>query len=345
MQSPFEGKQPLGVVYDTSMDRPDAALALALLYGFQGKRESRMASVCVNGAGLGAAVFCDLVQRFYTPGPMRNANQVLMPGLAADGPLPSDPVLVTAAVERKNEKGEPQYVRSIRRVGDTSLPEAVIRNGVIFNAEAVMILSARATYLAKSLDLDGVPELYKQRVKMLVVVDSGNPQDVPAMRKVLAEFPAPVVFSGRDIGQALPFPGACIDKDFAWTPAHPIVDAYHAFRPGVYDFPSHDLAAALYAVHPDKDFFKLSDAGTIVLGDDGIMKFAAGAGKTRSLIFDPSRMQAVLQTFVEVASAKPVIPQPRRPRSADGKAGAKPATAPPDTVKPEVKTPEKKPGT
>ncbi len=66
MQSPFEGKQPLGVVYNTAMSRPDAAFALALLYGFQGKRESRIASVSVNGSGLNAAIFCDLVQRFYT---------------------------------------------------------------------------------------------------------------------------------------------------------------------------------------------------------------------------------------------------------------------------------------
>jgi hypothetical protein len=98
--------------------------------------------------------------------------------------------MIKAAVDGK-------YTRSIKRVSDTSLPEAVIRNGVIFNAEAVMILSARATYLAKSLDLEGVKDLYRQRVKMLVVVDSGEPQDVPAMRKVLLEFPAPLVFCGK----------------------------------------------------------------------------------------------------------------------------------------------------
>jgi hypothetical protein len=321
MQSPFEGKQPLGVVYNTSMSRPDAALALALLYGFQGKRESRMASVSVNGAGLNAAIFCDLVQRFYSPGPLRNGNQVLMPGLAADGQLPPDPVMVTAAVDRKNDKGEPQYIRSIKRVGDTSLPEAVIRNGVIFNADAVMILSARATYLAKSLDLDGVNELYKQRVKMLVVVDSGTPQDVPAMRKVLTEIPVPVIFCGREIGESLPFPGASIDKEFAWAPAHPIADAYHAFRQGDYDFPSYDLAAALYAVHPDKDFFKLSESGDIALGADGTMKFAPGSGKVKSLVFDPAKKDEILQTFMSVASAKPVIPTPRarRPVATDKK--------------------------
>ncbi len=303
-------------------------MALAMLYGFQGKRESRIGSVSVNGAGLGAAIFCDILQRFYTPGPLHNGNQTLMPGLAADGAMPADPVMVKAAVERKD------YARSILRVSDTSLPEAVIRNGVIFNAEAVMILSARATYLAKSLDLDGVKDLYKQRLKMLVVVDSGEPQDVAAMRKVLAEFPAPIVFCGKEVGEAVPFPGASIDKDFAWAAAHPVVDAYHAFRPGVYDFPSYDLAAALHAVHPDKGFFKLSDAGGITVSDDGLMRFKAGIGKVRGLIFDPGQREKIVQEFVELSSAKPVVPQQRfrPPAAADGK------TAPP---KAPVKTPDK----
>jgi hypothetical protein len=313
MQSPFEGKQPLGVVYNTSMDRPDAALALALLYGFQGKRDSRMASVSVNGAGLGAAIFCDIVQRFYTPGPLRNGNQVLMPGFAADGPRPADPAMVIPAVDRK------EYARSITRVADTSLPEAVIRNGIIFNAEAVMILSARATYLAKSLDLDGVRELYKARVKVLVIVDSGNPQDVPALRRVLTDFPSPVIFCGREIGDALPFPGTAIDKEFAWAPAHPIADAYHAFKAGTYDFPCYDLAASLYAVHSGKAFFKLSDTGNIVANVDGTMKFVLGPGKVKSLVFDASRKEEILKTFVEVSSAKPVVPTPRVRRPAADK--------------------------
>jgi len=319
VQSPFEGKQPLGVVYNTSMSRPDAVFALAMLYGFQGRRESRIGSVSVNGAGLGAAIFCDIMQRFYTPGPVRNANQILMPGLAADVPLPADSAMIKAAVDGK-------YTRSIKRVSDTSLPEAVIRNGVIFNAEAVMILSARATYLAKSLDLEGVKDLYRQRVKMLVVVDSGEPQDVPAMRKVLLEFPSPLVFCGKEIGDALPFPGASVARDFAWAPAHPVVDAYHAFQAGEYDFPSYDLAAAVHAVHPDKGFFTLSDAGGIEIGEDGRMKFA-GTGKVRSLIFDPAQKEKIIQTFVELASAKPAVPQQRfKPPAADVKADpAKPA--------------------
>src|SRR5438128_1738282 len=108
-QNPFGGPQPVGVVYITTMDRPDAALALSALYGFQQKRESRMGSVCVVGSGLQAAVYCDIVARFFTPGPPRNANQVLPTGFAASHPLPADPPMVRIAIDGK-------YDRTVKKV-------------------------------------------------------------------------------------------------------------------------------------------------------------------------------------------------------------------------------------
>jgi len=307
----FEPKAPQGVVYITSMSRPDAALALAMLYGFQGKRESRMGSVCVNGSGLGAAIFCDIVYHFYTLGPARNANDVLPTGLAADGTMPADPPMVKTALAAP-------YVRGIKRVSDTSLAESVIRNGVIFNAEGVMILSAPATYLAKSFDIQGTKEIFKERVKMLVVVDSGAPQDVKAMRRVLAEFPAPMVFCGKDVGDALPYPGASIAKDFVWAEGHhPLVDAYASYQPMPYDAPSYDMAGAFYAVHPESGLFSLSEAGSLVVDDGGRFKFTAGGGgKVRSLMVDTARKSKIIETYIEIASAKPVPPAVRRPKPA-----------------------------
>ena len=311
----FEPKAPQGVVYITSMSRPDAALALAMLYGFQGKRESRMGSVCVNGSGLGAAIFCDIVYHFYTVGPARNANDVLPTGLAADGPMPADPPMVKAALAAA-------YPRGIKRVSDTSLAESVIRNGVIFNAEGVMILSAPATYLAKSFDIQGTKEIYKERVKMLVVVDSGATQyvnqDVKAMRRVLAEFPAPIVFCGKDVGDALPYPAASIAKDFLWAEGHhPIFDAYTAYQPVPYDAPSYDMAGALYAVHPEGGLFSLSEPGSLVVDDGGKFRFTAGGGgKVRSLMVDAARKNKIIETYIEIASAKPVPPPVRRPKPA-----------------------------
>src|SRR3954465_13090330 len=212
-QGPFGAKPPLGVIYNTSMNRPDAALALALLYGFEGKRESRMGSVCVTGAGLNTAIYCDMVAKFYQLGPPRNANQSLPVGLAAVDPLPPDAPMVRAAVEH-----DPPYAHTVKRLSDTSLAEAGIRNGVIFNSDAVVILSAPATYLAKSLDLLGTKELYKERVRRLVIVDAGIPQrDVAGRRGGSAEWPSRMFYLGPEVGASVLYPGVAMDTAFAWT--------------------------------------------------------------------------------------------------------------------------------
>jgi hypothetical protein len=159
----------------------------------------------------------------------------------------------------------------------------------------------------------GHKDIYKARVKRLVIVDAGASQaDVPAIRKVLAEWPTPIFLCGREAGAALPFPGACIERDFARSPAHPVVDAYRAYKAMPYDAPSYDLAGAHYAVHPDSGFFQLSDPGTVFVADDGRMKFTAGSGgNVRSLIVDSSKKNQIVQALVEIASAEPVAPQQR----------------------------------
>lgn len=334
MQSPLGIDQPIGVVYNTSMRRPDAALTLCALYGFDGKREARVGSICVTGAGLNAAIFCDIVGRVYMIGPARTSNTVLPVGLAAVEPLPPDPGMLRHAVERRNQKDEPQYERSIRRIADTSVAEAVLRNGVAQHPRGVMILSAPATYLAKSLDLFAAKELYIERVKVLVIVDSGEPQeDVPALRRIVAEWPAPIVFCGKDAGESLPFPAATIESGFSWAPVHPAVDAYRAFKPIPYDAPSYDLAAAYYAVHQDSAFFRLSEPGFISVSDSGRMQFQASAGgKANSLIVVPAEKDNTIQAFIDIVSAKPVPPPVRPRRQLDAVAAPKPVPPPAETL-------------
>ena len=112
--------------------------------------------------------------------------------------------------------------------------------------------------------------------------------------------------------EALPFPGDSIEKDFAWSPAHPVVDAYRTYKPMPYDTPSYDVAAAHYAVHPDSGFFRLSDPGTVSVTAEGRMQFSAGgAGKVRSLIVETAQKGKIVEAFVAMASAKPVNPQQR----------------------------------
>ena len=117
--------------------------------------------------------------------------------------------------------------------------------------------------------------------------------DIAAARKLFAEWPTPVVAVGSEVGDALPYPGASIEKDFAWSPAHPVVDAYRALKPMPYDAPASALAAVLHAVHPEDGYFTLSDPGTITVQDDGRTRFTPAAdGRHRYLIVDPDAESA-----------------------------------------------------
>ncbi len=230
--------------------------------------------------------------------------------------MPADSPMVAAAVDRKQTSGEDLYPHSVQTLTDTSQAQAVLRNGVIFNAEAVVILSAPATDLAASLDLLGAKDEYIKRVRRFVIVDSGaRSADPAALRKVIAEWPTPIVYCGPEVGEALPFPGAALDRAFAWTPASPVADAYRAFRPMPYDAPSYDLAAVHYAVHPDSGFFTLSDPGALSVLGDGTMKFVPGAGTVRRLLLDGAKRDAAIAALVALLSTKPVAP-PARGRGA-----------------------------
>ena len=315
-QNPFQGKQPLGVLYNTSVSRPDAVLALALLYGFEGKREARMTAIAVNDAGLEAAIFCDILVQFYTlrGGTPMNSNRFLPVGLVAKNPLPPSPIMLKDAVEKNNEKGEPLYTRTIKRIADTSEVSAMIRNSLtgVQDKNAVMILSAPATDLERSLALVGTREFVAAKIKMLVVVESTSGKDPAALRRVLENWPTPIVFCPRSVGEAVLYPAQSIETDFAWAPAHPVVDAYKAFRAMPYDSPTTDLAAAVYAVHPELGFFDTTKEGTIQVSDDGLLRFDAQAGgKHSQLQIVESKKAELLKLYIDMASARPVMQQPR----------------------------------
>lgn len=290
IQDPKNLPQPTGIVYNTAMARPDAALALAALWVSSSRREARVGAICVTGAGLDAAIFCDIVGRFYggqarTP----SSNSVLPIGLAIESPMPPSAPMVDAAVKKTREDGTPQYTRSVQRPTDTAAPDALLRNAITFSAETVVVLSAPATWLAKSMQLAGTIARYKQRVKRVVLVDAGDLDTDPAARDAfVAALPVPVVTCGRSVGETLTVPRARLDGAFAWAPANPVADAVRS-APGT-TVPLHDVAAIHYALHPASGFFTLTD---------GRLSVAAEA------------REACVEALTSLATSKPAPPPAR----------------------------------
>jgi hypothetical protein len=304
MQFQSQGKPPAGIVFDADLGNTiDDALALAMLYGFQGKNESRVLSVSTTKSSLAAAIFADVLVRFYTgePGPFAPAIPI---GLSLSGNMSAPNPMLDAVA------GNAKYARTIVKMNDTADPVALIRNALSaqFDQNAIVVLTGPATDLAGLLALPEAPPLIAQKVRYLVVAaDALTMSDIPAASRLFAEWPTPVVIAPAELGDEVPFPGAAIDKDFAWSDAHPLVAAYRAFRPMPYDAPAVALAAALYAVRPQENYFKLSDPGTVTVSGDGRIRLApAPGGKHRTLIADPAQKERIQQIYAETASTKPV---------------------------------------
>ena len=303
MQFQPTGKPPVGIVFDADLgNNIDDALALALLYGFQGKNEERVISVSTTKSSLKAAIFADILVRFYTGEP--NAFAGVTPiGLSLSGAMAADTPLLDAVT------GKPQYPRSIVKMNDTADPLALIRNALSaqFDQNAIVVLTGPATNLDAMLAIPGSKQLVAQKVRYLVVgADAQLLVDLPALQRLLAEWPTEIVFAGAELGDALPFPAASLEKDFAWSTAHPVVDGYRAYRPMPYDAPAVAMAAALYAVRPQENYFKISAAGTASAGASGLQLAPASGGKHRMLEFDPAQKDRILQIYAETASTKPV---------------------------------------
>jgi hypothetical protein len=279
MQFKGLGKPAPGIVFDSDMGESiDTALALAMLYGFQGKSVARVVSISVSKPNLKAAAFCDALARFYggEPGPFIPPVSI---GMADSGPAPDDTAMLVAVAAK--------FPGKVQRRIDTADPVTLIRNALTaqYDQNVSVVLAGPATNLARLLDLAGAKELIQKKVKLLAIAEARLDRDPAAAKRVMAEWPTPIVTAGAPLGEALPFPGACIEKDFAWSPAHPIVEAYRAYKPMPYDAPSWAMTAALYAAKPQEKYF--------------------GLAKDK-LELDAQQKERVIQVYTEMASAKPV---------------------------------------
>jgi len=322
----FQIKQPVGAIFDCAMGvNPGDALALALLYGFDGKDEIRVASLSVNHTPLEGAAFSDAIAHFYTASA---AGVGISSGRLAVGfaPPPSTiapGAMLTEPLARRGADGKPVYSTDVTDITQTADVSALWRSALTAQDDdhAIVAITGPFTNAARFLAMGGASELIAHKVKYLVFAGGSFPDgaadwnvksDIDAAKKVFAEWPTPIVAVGREVGQQLRFPGASLDKDFAWSPAHPVADAYRAFRPAPYDAEGTALAAILDGVRPLENYFKTSGPGTIKVSDDGRTAFTAGQnGKHSYLIVDPAQTAKIVQTWTEIASAKPVPPKPR----------------------------------
>ena len=342
MQFSGRGKPPLAIIFDTAFGQhADDPLALALLYHLDGKNEARLISLSLSTADVKAAASLAAISRFY-----RMTERDPLPiGMFVSAKLKEETSMTAGLMAKRNAEGKPLYPHSIARWQDTADPLPLMRNALASQPDqnVIVIVTGPATNVTRLLNHSGAKELIAKRARLLVIAAGnfaeGQPDfalqtDLAAAQKLFAEWPTPIVAVGSEVGTSILFPSASMEKDFAWSNAHPIADAYRAYQPMPYDAPTTALAAVLYAIKSQENYFQLSAPGTIQVLEDGRTKFTPSAvGKHRYLIVDQAKGESLLAAYIEMVSAKPISPQrPTRPPVVQQQPAKPPEAKKPDSL-------------
>src|SRR5687768_10461597 len=333
MQFPGRGEPPpLGVLYDSSLDHIDQILALSMLFGLSALQQVRIASLTTSRFSLQSAAFLDAAARFFAAsatapsadGDLVRTRPPMPIGMASTGKQ-SDvmPAMLTAALTKTGPDGKPAYPRGIEKLNDTADPIALMRNALTAQVDqnGAVVLAGASTNLNGLMVLPGGKEWAAKKARVLAIAagrfegNNADPivrGDVAGYRKLLAEWPGRIVMAGTELNEALPFPAAALDSIAAWASNHPVVDAVRALKPPPKDLPIQALAAVLYAVHPEDNYFALSEPGTITIIDNGRTRFTASpGGRHHYLIARPEQKERVLDTYVKLITTQPPPPPAR----------------------------------
>jgi inosine-uridine nucleoside N-ribohydrolase len=302
---------PVRVIFDTDMGNDvDDALALAMIHALESHGEAKLLAVTITKDNRWAAPYVDLVNTFYGRGS-------IPVGVVRGGKTPTDGKMIQIPSGRKKADGSFVYPRRILSGADA--PEAVGLLRGILAAEkdhAVTVVQVGfSTNLARLLDSAADRDLVARKVRLLAVMagafPDGKPEfnvktDIPAAKRIFAEWPTPIVASGYEVGLSILYPGSSIERDFSYVPDHPIADAYRAYKTMPYDRPTWDPTAALYAIRPKAGYFSLSGKGTIGVDEEGRTHFREDRrGSHRYLIVNDAQRALLKQAMIELASRPP----------------------------------------
>ena len=288
-----------GILFDSDMGRNiDAALALSMLYGLG---RGRVIGVAVSSSTLDAAAFCDALARF------QGAGGSLPIGLAEEAPKLGDVPMLREPLAMRNAEGEPVFRTNVRSVIDTADPAVLFRNALLTqqDGQGIVVLAGPATNLAHTLALSGARDIVSAKVQLLVIaagafdsatVDPRIRGDIASARKILSDWPSPIVVIGLEAAAVAPFSDKSIVSEAA---NHPAVAAYRAYQkqhPGTTQVPAPAALAALYAANSSAEYWKLSRNGRIEVSEDGRTIFKeSSAGNHRYLIVDPAEKERIAE--------------------------------------------------
>lgn len=310
--------EPVKLIFDTDIGNDvDDVLAMSVIHSLQSRGACRLLAVTITKDSELAGPFVDLINTFYH----RGETPI---GMVRPGKTPEAGKFLPMAAEMANggyryphklvsSKDAPEAVGLLRKLLAAEPDGSVTIAQVGFSTNLARLIDSAADNHSPLIGRD----LIKAKVKVLSVMAgafqsiNGNPhyceynvvQDIANCKKLADEWPTPVVWSGFEIGIALPYPAESIIKDYGYVPDHPVAEAYRRYDPPPANRPTWDLTSVLYAVCPDRGYFDLSPAGNINVEADGFTKFEPNAGgRHKYLILTEAQKPRTLEALVQLSS-------------------------------------------
>ncbi len=319
---PVNASEVPGLVYDTDICGDcDDVLALGMIHALQSRGACKLLAVTVSVDNDLAAPFVDAVNTFYGRG------EIPIGVVGKGGVVEQSKYL--GLVEQKENDGRFRYPHSLLSGKNAPPATQLLRKVLAAQADHSVVIAqvGFSTNLARLLDsrpdacspLSGI-DLVKRKVKLLSLMAGafrsidGNKEyqeynvirDIPSCQKLVENWPTPLVFSGFEIGIALPYPATSIERDYGYVPHHPLADAYIHYIPPPHNRPTWDLTAVLFAVLGDRGYFDVSPRGRATINKDGSCRFEeTSRALMRICSSDPSSSRACSRPWSSFAANRP----------------------------------------
>lgn len=304
------------IIFDTDITGDvDDVLALAMCHTLADRGACELLGVTISKQNPLTASFVDAENTFYG--------------------RPDLPVGVTrdATAQKRESKylklaDAPDFPHDLKHNGDAPDAVALICDLLAKQPDhSVSIVSVGiASNMASLLKSGRGPALIKQKVKLLSIMagafafcngtnyhlEANVINGIGFMQTVADQWPneVPIIWSGYEIGEALPFPRIAIKRDLDYTPHHLVKEAYLLHSGPEHDRPCWDESSVLYAAFSEREFFGLSQPGRVKILDDGFTRFTPakngkGSQRDRFLTMNTAQQARVLEAIMQLTIQPP----------------------------------------
>lgn len=306
---------PVSIIFDTDLGNDiDDVLALQMLLNYHRRGEINLLGISISKANPLTIEyidgFCnfnslpDIKLGYVYNGTTQEEGNYLRPTLNAtyDGEKVLNP-------KRSLADSIPVAYRMIRKILSEQPDSSVVL--VIVGPETNICRLIESESDEYSM-LSGT-DLMKKKVKLVSVMGGnyGNelfPEwniitDLKAAQVLFSQCPVPVIASGFEIGNALPYPNKSIEEDFPDKLKNPLCISYSHWGEMPYDRPTWDLTSVLIVAEPEKEYFRLSPRGKISIDEKGNSIFSPDEeGMHRFLILDDSNKELITTSLVKAVT-------------------------------------------